>query len=142
MGKATWTYLLILGISILYPLAQSFEKRVYLYRKFLFFFPGILAFIIAGTDYAGDSWFYKEVSVMSPANVPIFQFKTIIPVAGGLLLLQGIAQVCRCIVCIRTGEWPMHLEDVEEMETMMQHQHDADGALEEFVEHVKGEDKK
>lgn len=109
---------------------------------FLFFFPGILAFIIAGADYAGESWFYKEVSVMSPANVPIFQFKTIIPIAGGLLLLQGMAQVCRCIVCIRTGEWPKHLEDVEEMETMVQHQHgEAGGGLEEFVEHVKGEEK-
>jgi TRAP-type mannitol/chloroaromatic compound transport system permease small subunit len=109
---------------------------------FLFFFPGILAFIIAGADYAGESWFYKEVSVMSPANVPIFQFKTIIPVAGGLLLLQGCAQVCRCIVCIRTGEWPVHLEDVEEMEAMMQHQHAEDGGgLEEFVDHIKGEDK-
>ncbi len=117
------------------------QARVELVLYFLFFFPGILAFIIAGTDYAGESWFYKEVSVMSPANVPIFQFKTIIPVAGGLLLLQGMAQVCRCIVCIRTGEWPIHLEDVEEMEAMMQHQHEETGGLEEFVEHVKGEDK-
>jgi TRAP-type mannitol/chloroaromatic compound transport system permease small subunit len=90
----------------------------------LFFFPGILALIIAGIDYAGESWFYKELSVMSPANVPIFQFKTIIPIAGGLLLLQGLAQVCRCIVCIRTGVWPAHLEDVEEMEILLQHQHD------------------
>ncbi len=88
----------------------------------LFFFPGILALIIAGADYARESWFYGEVSVMSPANVPIFQFKTIIPIAGGLLFLQGLAQVCRCILCIRTGEWPAHLEDVEEMEILMQHQ--------------------
>ncbi len=90
----------------------------------LFFFPGVLALIIAGWDYAGESWFYTEVSVMSPANVPIFQFKTIIPIAGGLLFLQGLAQVCRCIICLRTGEWPAHLEDVEEMETMLQHQHE------------------
>ena len=67
--------------------------------------------------------FYGEVSVMSPANVPVFQFKTIIPIAGGLLVLQGLAQVCRCIVCLRTGEWPAHLEDVEEMEIMLQRQH-------------------
>ena len=66
---------------------------------------------------------------MSPANVPVFQFKTIIPAAGGLLLLQGAAQVCRCIVCIKTGEWPAHLEDVEEMETVLQHQHE-DGLAE------------
>ncbi len=91
---------------------------------FLFFFPGVLALIIAGADYADESWFYKEVSVMSPANVPIFQFKTVIPVAGGLLFLQGLAQVCRCIICMRTGAWPAHLEDVEEMETVLLHQHE------------------
>ncbi|MCG8596789.1 MAG: TRAP transporter small permease subunit [Kiloniellales bacterium] len=91
---------------------------------FLFFFPGVLALIIAGADYANDSWFYNEVSVMSPANVPIFQFKTIIPVAGGLLFLQGLAQVCRCIICMRTGAWPAHLEDVEEMERVLLHQHE------------------
>ena len=87
---------------------------------FLFFFPGILAFIFAGADYAAESWSYNygtgEVSINSPAGVPISQFKTVIPIAGGLLLLQGLAQVARCIVCIRTGEWPEHLEDVEEME--------------------------
>lgn len=89
---------------------------------FLFFFPGVLALIIAGLDYAGESWFYQEVSVMSPANVPIFQFKTITPIAGGLLFIQGIAQCCRCVICIKTGEWPRHLEDVEEMETVLLHQ--------------------
>ena len=59
---------------------------------------------------------------MSPANVPIFQFKMIIPFAGALCFIQGLAQVCRCIICIRTGEWPAHLEDVEEMETVLMHQ--------------------
>lgn len=90
----------------------------------IFFFPGVLALIIAGWEYADKSWFYGEVSVMSPANVPIFQFKTIIPAAGLLLFIQGIAQVMRCIICIRTGQWPAHLEDVEEMETMLQHRHE------------------
>ena len=99
----------------------------------LFFFPGVLALIIAGADYASDSWFYSEVSVMSPANVPIFQFKTIIPVAGGLLFLQGLAQVCRCIICMRTGAWPAHLEDVEEMEKVLLHKH------EEEARHGDGE---
>ena len=78
--------------------------------------------------------FYGEVSVMSPANVPIFQFKTIIPIAGTLLLLQGAAQVCRCIICIRTGEWPTHLEDVEEMETMLQHQFEDEQAVREDLD--------
>lgn len=100
------------------------QARVELVLYFLFYFPGILALIFAGAEYAGESWFYKEVSVMSPANVPIFQFKMIIPVAGALCFIQGLAQVCRCIICIKTGEWPAHLEDVEEMETMLLHQHE------------------
>ena len=61
---------------------------------------------------------------MSPANVPIFHFKTIIVAAGILLLIQGIAQVCRCILCIRTGIWPGHAEDVEELESVLLMEHE------------------
>jgi TRAP-type mannitol/chloroaromatic compound transport system permease small subunit len=100
------------------------QAKVELVLYILFFYPGVTALMLAGFDYASESWFYKEVSVMSPANVPIFQFKMIIPAAGALLFIQGIAQVCRCIICIKTGEWPAHSEDVEEMETVLQHQHD------------------
>ncbi len=99
----------------------------------IFFFPGIIALIYAGTDYAMELWSYNngsgEVSVMSPANVPISQFKTIIPIAGALLFMQGLAQVCRCIICIRTGTWPPHAEDVEEMETVLLHQHQDEKAI-------------
>ena len=104
------------------------QAKVEFVLYFIFFFPGVLALIIAGADYASESWFYNEVSVMSPANVPIFQFKTIIPVAGALLFLQGLAQVCRCIICMRTGAWPAHLDDVEEMETVLIHQHEEEEA--------------
>ena len=68
---------------------------------FLFFFPGILALIFAGWKYVARSWRYHEVSTMSPANIPIYQFKTVIIVAGVLLVIQGIAQVMRCIICLR-----------------------------------------
>jgi TRAP-type mannitol/chloroaromatic compound transport system permease small subunit len=75
-----------------------------------------------------ESWSYNygtgEVSINSPANVPISQFKTVLPAAAALLLLQGVAQVCRCIVCLKTGAWPAHLEDVEELETVLMHQHE------------------
>lgn len=95
---------------------------------FLFFYPGVIALIVAGADYASESWSYNggrgEVSVMSPANIPIFHFKIIMPVAAGLLFIQGIAQVMRCIVCLRTGKWPAHLEDVEEMEKVLLKQHE------------------
>ncbi len=104
------------------------QATVELTLYILFFFPGILALIMAGADYAAESWSYNygtgEVSINSPANVPISQFKTVLPVAAGLLFLQGIAQVCRCIVCLRTGEWPAHLEDVEELEVSLLHQHE------------------
>ena len=100
---------------------------------FIFFFPGVIALIIAGTDYALESWSYNygtgEVAISSPAGVPISQFKTVIPVAGALCFIQGLAQVCRCIICLRTGEWPAHAEDVEEMETILLHQQKDDEAI-------------
>ena len=104
------------------------QATIELILYFLFFFPGMLALIIAGADYAAESWSYNygtgEVSINSPANVPISQFKTVLPVAAGLLLLQGIAQVCRCIACLKTGQWPAHLEDVEELEKVLIQQHE------------------
>lgn len=109
------------------------QARVELVLYFLFFFPGILALIFAGIDYAAESWSYGETSIFSPANIPIFPFKTVIPVAAAVLLLQGIAQVMRCIVCIRTGEWPAHLHDVEEMETVLQHQAQDEKRAMEFL---------
>ncbi|MDZ5695745.1 TRAP transporter small permease subunit [Chelativorans sp. M5D2P16] len=96
------------------------QAKVELALYFIFFFPGVLALVFSGWRYASRSWRYLEVSTMSPANVPIYQFKTIIIAAGVLLVIQGIAQVCRCIITIRTGEWPRHVEDVEELETLLQ----------------------
>lgn len=90
----------------------------------LFFFPGILALMLAGWKYASRSWRFLEVSTMSPANIPIYQFKTVIAVAGLLLVIQGIAQVFRCVLCLRTGEWPVRPEDVEELETMLIKEHE------------------
>lgn len=95
------------------------QASVELVLYFLFFFPGVLALIFSGWRYASQSWRYYEVSVYSPANIPVFQFKTMIVAAGLLLLIQGIAQVCRCLITMRTGAWPPHLEDVEEIETVL-----------------------
>ncbi len=88
----------------------------------IFFFPGILALTFAGYNYASESWRYQEVSVYSPADIPIFPLKTLIPMAGATLLLQGIAEVMRCIVCLREGRWPPRLHDVEELESAIQHE--------------------
>ena len=111
------------------------QARVEFVVYIFFFFPGILALIFAGTDYALESWSYNygrgEVSINSPAGVPISQFKTVLPIAAALLFLQGMAQVCRCIICIKTGEWPAHLEDVEEMEVaLLQDKEDTEAAKE------------
>jgi hypothetical protein len=78
-----------------------------------------LALIISGWKYTARSWQYMEVSVNSPAGIPIFQFKTVMVAAGILLLVQGVAQVFRCIICIRTGEWLQAAEDIEETEVQL-----------------------
>lgn len=86
---------------------------------FLFFFPGVIALIFIGWTYAARSWSYGEVSVNSPAGVPIFQFKTIIFAAGILLFIQGVAQVMRCIMCMRDGYWSHARDDIEETEVKL-----------------------
>jgi TRAP-type mannitol/chloroaromatic compound transport system permease small subunit len=95
------------------------QARVDLVLYILFYFPGVLALIVTGFRYAGRSWQYLEVSVNSPAGIPIFQFKTVIVAAGILLFLQGIAQVFRCILCIREGRWYLPDEDVRETEEIL-----------------------
>ncbi len=95
------------------------QAKVELVLYFLFFFPGVMALILAGWKYAARSWRYMEISVNSPAGIPVFQFKTIVVLAGILLFIQGIAQVMRCILCIRTGEWLRAAEDVEETEVQL-----------------------
>ena len=92
------------------------QATVELVLYIIFFFPGVLALVFAGWRYASRSMRYMEVSVMSPANIPIWQFKLLIVVAGVLLVVQGIAQVFRCILCLRQGYWPPKAADVEEME--------------------------
>jgi TRAP-type mannitol/chloroaromatic compound transport system permease small subunit len=100
------------------------QARVELVLYFIFFFPGILALIFAGWKYASRSLRYFEVSVMSPANIPIFHFKLIIVAAGILMLIQGAARVCRCIICIREGQWPPLPQDVEELDTILLREHE------------------
>lgn len=85
---------------------------------FLFFFPGILALCYAGTLEADRAWMTWERS-NSPATVPLAPFKTIIPIVGVLMLLQGIVEVIRCVQCIQTGKWPRRLRDIEELENQI-----------------------
>lgn len=82
----------------------------------IFFFPGVTALVLSGWKYAARSWSYTEVSVNSPAGIPIFQFKSIIVAAGILLFIQGIAQMMRCVMCMRDGYWSHAKDDIEETE--------------------------
>lgn len=105
----------------LWPVRVQGTVELVLY--FIFFFPGVTSLIIAGFGYAHDSFGYREASVNSPVGVPIWQLKGLIPLAGIMLWIQGVAQVIRCILAIRTGEWPRKLHDVEEMETAIAAEH-------------------
>jgi TRAP-type mannitol/chloroaromatic compound transport system permease small subunit len=85
---------------------------------FLFFIPGILALVYAGYYYAGDSWRINEHSNVTADGPPVYYFKSVIPIAGALVMFQGIAEIVRCVVCLRTGEWPERLRDVEEIDVV------------------------
>ncbi len=86
---------------------------------FLFFMPGIIALTWAGWTYAGDSLAIRETT-FNAEPLPLYPFKYIIPFAGATVLLQGIAEIVRCIVCLKTGEWPARLKDAEESDVVEQ----------------------
>jgi TRAP-type mannitol/chloroaromatic compound transport system permease small subunit len=99
-------------------LQASIDLVLYL----LFFLPAVAAWIYAGWTFASMSVRFRELSIFSPAGVPVFPLKALIPVTGVLLLIQGIAEIIRCVLCIRNGSWPQRLHDVEEMESAILHE--------------------
>ncbi|HET9651869.1 MAG TPA: TRAP transporter small permease subunit [Usitatibacter sp.] len=84
----------------------------------LFFLPGIGAMLYAGWDYAHQSYAINEHSSITAEGPPIWQFKFVIPIAGALVMLQGAAEIVRCIACLKTGEWPARLKDAEEIDVV------------------------
>src|SRR5215208_3929459 len=96
----------------------------------VFFIPGVFALTYAGYFYAAESWAINEHSNVTADGPPIYPFKTVIPLAGAFILAQGIVEIIRCIICLRTGEWPSREEDVQEVDVEK---------LKEMV-HVKDED--
>ena len=112
--------------DVLYRLfSVRWQARLDFLLYLLFFFPGILALFWYGWEIASDSWRYKEVSWNSPARIQIYFFKTLIPLAGGLLLLQGFAELLRCWKAMQTGVWMERLDDVRETEDMLMHMDNA-----------------
>lgn len=87
---------------------------------FLFFVPGILALCFAGWGYAHDSWAIAEHSNTTADGMPVYHFKTLIPIAGALVALQGFAEIARCVICLRSGRWPPRLKDVAETDVVEQ----------------------
>ena len=86
---------------------------------FIFFFPGVLALAFYGFDYAALAWKIKETSWSSPAQIQIYMAKALIPAAGVTLIIQGISEVCRSIICIQTGHWPARMVVAEETEKIL-----------------------
>lgn len=100
-------------------LPVRWQARLDFLLYIIFFFPGMLALFWFGWEIASDSWRYKEVSINSPAGVQVYFFKTLIPIAGFLLILQGIAECMRCWKAMREGVWLERLEDVRETEDQL-----------------------
>lgn len=96
----------------------------------LFFIPGVVALAWAGYNFAADSWAINEHSNVTADGPPVYPFKTIIPIAGALLLAQGLVEIVRCMVCLKNGAWPKRGQDVEEVDVEK---------LKEMV-HVKDDD--
>jgi TRAP-type mannitol/chloroaromatic compound transport system permease small subunit len=84
----------------------------------VFFLPGIAALLYAGYRFAALSWRIGEHSSVLAEGPPVYPFKTVIPIAGALIMLQGLAEIVRCVVCLRTGAWPSRLQDVTEMDVL------------------------
>ena len=82
----------------------------------VFFIPGVFALTYAGFFYAAESWAINEHSNVTAEGPPIYPFKTIIPIAGAFLLLQGVVEIIRCTICLKQGRWPSREEDVEEVD--------------------------
>lgn len=103
--------------DVLYRLWPSrVQAALDLVLYLLFFFPGVIALVYSGYGFAKLSWMMNEHSSFSPGGPPLYHFKSLIPLAGVFLVLQGVAEVIRCVQCLRSGEWPRRLHDVEELE--------------------------
>jgi TRAP-type mannitol/chloroaromatic compound transport system permease small subunit len=117
------------------PRAQAIlDLTLYL----LFFVPGVTALVWAGYTFASESWAINEHSNITSEGPPVYPFKTVIPVAGALLLVQGIVEMIRCVICIKNGEWPSRKEDIREVDVdkLKEMVHVKDGDIEKLDKFV------
>ncbi|HXX09581.1 MAG TPA: TRAP transporter small permease subunit [Pseudolabrys sp.] len=92
----------------------SLDLALYL----VFFIPGIAGLIFAGFYYAADSWRIAEHSNVTADGPPVYHFKSVIPLAGALVMIQGLAEIVRAVICLKTGQWPERLADVAEIDVI------------------------
>jgi TRAP-type mannitol/chloroaromatic compound transport system permease small subunit len=129
-----WSYIMYGGLFYMagaYTLSRGGHVRADMFSRLLpirwqagielvlyiiFFFPGVLSLMYSGWSYGNESMRIREMSINSPVGIPIWQIKMLIPIGGALVALQGLAEVMRCIVCLREGDWAPRLHDVEELE--------------------------
>jgi TRAP-type mannitol/chloroaromatic compound transport system permease small subunit len=103
--------------DVIYRLfSQRTQAILDLLLYLLFFFPAIVALMYAGYNFAEFSWRIGERSSSGPGGPPVYHFKTLIPIAAGFLFIQGLAEVARCVMCIRDGAWPPRESDVQEVD--------------------------
>lgn len=109
----------------------------------LFFIPGVVALVWAGYNFAAESWAINEHSNVTANGPPVYPFKTIIPIAGAILLAQGLVEIVRCIVCLQQGDWPDRGDDVaevdiEKLKEMVNVKDEDIAKLDEYIVHPKG----
>jgi TRAP-type mannitol/chloroaromatic compound transport system permease small subunit len=140
-----WSYIMYGGLFYMagaYTLSRGGHVRADMFSRLLpirwqagielvlyivFFFPGVLSLVYSGWGYGNDSMRIHEMSINSPVGIPIWQIKMLIPVGGALVALQGLAEVMRCVICLRDGDWAPRLHDVEELEKQILEQAEKGG---------------
>ena len=106
--------------DVIYRLfSQRTQAWIDLVLYFIFFFPGVIALAFYGYEYAAQAWKIKETSWGSPAQIQIYMVKSMIPAAGIMLIIQGVSEVFRSIICIKTGIWPSRMVVAEETDKIL-----------------------
>jgi TRAP-type mannitol/chloroaromatic compound transport system permease small subunit len=106
--------------DVIYRLfSQRTQAWIDLVLYFIFFFPGVIALAFYGYEYAAQAWKIKETSWSSPAQIQIYMVKSMIPAAGVMLVIQGVGEVFRSIICIKSGKWPSRMVVAEETDEML-----------------------
>lgn len=68
------------------------------------FLPGMGMFLWLSWGFAYESWLLRE-RLFSPARLPAYPLKMVIPIAVALLLLQGISELLKSLLAALRGRW-------------------------------------